>query len=365
MAASTARGGHEAPLYPSYYPQEIRIEAVAPSSAARLLEEGGIQAYLGAEPEFAGPVPDSLRYVESLGSFLVVRVNASSPRAQPEDAMCGLVRSLLTTLSADPRGFVLHPYPITAVHADYLHHADLAAAARARLLEGPAAPLDGLRVRAEGAEAERLVRGLWPGEEAEWDVSLEVVDAAGLVAAERFAINGWLGPPWLKEGWFHASLLLAPALDDPGSRERVERLVARLQTDAPADETERLNLERELLGLLTASCRAIVAGYSVKREYYSDAYSEGIENIAHDSHAGLNAPIFLRTVKLKDFPWNGWLRLGVPEPPQAAWNPFAGFGDEAGRLIWSAIGDPALFPEPYSDGWILNRIGEVQEGNER
>jgi hypothetical protein len=99
----------------------------------------------------------------------------------------------------------------------------------------------------------------------------------------------------------------------------------------------------------------------VKREYYSAQYSDGIENIAFDSHAGLNAPIFLRTVKLKDFPWNGWLRLGMPEPPTAAWNPLGGFSDEAGRLIWWALGDPALFPESYNAGWTLNRIGDVRQ----
>ena len=32
---------------------------------------------------------------------------------------------------------------------------------------------------------------------------------------------------------------------------------------------------------------------------------------ASDSQAGFNSAIFLRTVKLKDFPWNGWLRLGI------------------------------------------------------
>ena len=67
----------------------------------------------------------------------------------------------------------------------------------------------------------------------------------------------------------------------------------------------------------------------------------------------------MRTVKLKDFPWNGWLTLGVPDAPSAAWNPLAGFTDDTGRLIWQALGDPALFPEPYDAGWSLNRIGEV------
>ena len=72
-----------------------------------------------------------------------------------------------------------------------------------------------------------------------------------------------------------------------------------------------------------------------------------------------SAAIFLRTVKLKDFPWNGWPTLGVPNAPAAAWNPIGGFTDETGRLIWLALGDPALFLEPYDARWSLNRIGEV------
>jgi hypothetical protein len=74
----------------------------------------------------------------------------------------------------------------------------------------------------------------------------------------------------------------------------------------------------------------------------------------------LNSPIFIRTVKLKDLPWNGWLRLGIKQRPVAAWNPLGGFSDDTGRLIWFALGDPALFPEPYNASWLLNRMGDVK-----
>jgi hypothetical protein len=84
-----------------------------------------------------------------------------------------------------------------------------------------------------------------------------------------------------------------------------------------------------------------------------------VENIAFDSHTGFNSAIFIRTVKLKDFPWNGWLRLGVSSAPAAAWNPFGGFDDEAGRLVWWALGDPGMFADPYGAGWVLNRFGDV------
>jgi hypothetical protein len=67
-------------------------------------------------------------------------------------------------------------------------------------------------------------------------------------------------------------------------------------------------------------------------------------------------------VKLKDFPWNGWLTLGINARPAAAWNPIAGMTDKFGRLMWYALGDPALLPSPYDSGWMLNRVADVQPG---
>ena len=106
-------------------------------------------------------------------------------------------------------------------------------------------------------------------------------------------------------------------------------------------------------------CRKTVAGYTVKREYFNSEFSAGIENIAYDAHEGFNSPMFIRTVKLKDFPWNGWLALGVDGRPQAAWNPIAGFTDPFGRLMWITLGDPAAVPSPYDENWVFNRISDV------
>jgi len=103
----------------------------------------------------------------------------------------------------------------------------------------------------------------------------------------------------------------------------------------------------------------MVAGYTMKREYVNTEYSAGIENIGYDAIAGLNSPIFLRTVKLKDFPWNGWLTLGTGGKPTAAWNPIGGMNDQFGRLMGFAVGDLALMPAPYETGWMLNRIADI------
>jgi len=139
----------------------------------------------------------------------------------------------------------------------------------------------------------------------------------------------------------------------------------RLETGDYRDTVERVNLEGELVATLTGGCRKRVAGYTVKRQYFSAEFTNGIENIGFDSIEGLDSPIFIRTVKLKDFPWNGWLMLGIDAQPDAAWNPIAGFYDGFGRLLWSAIGDPALFSAPYDSSWMLNRIADVQSNSGR
>jgi hypothetical protein len=347
-----ARGGHEVPVYPSYYPHEIRLETMPPERAGALLADAKLHAYLGPEPHFAGAVPQSVHAVESLGNFIIVRINPE--RSAPDGrSRCDIVEAVVRDMSGR-EGFVFHPYPVTPLDGDYLYHADRAEAEKARLLGEPA-PVRGLRVKAEG-ELAGLVRPEWRMQEEDWDAAVEALDAAELVAGSRTSLNGWLGPPWVKTGWFHATRLLA----DAAAREPAAAIVQRLESGDYRDAVERVNLERDLAAALGTSCRERIAGYTVKRQYFSAEFTNGVENIGFDSIEGFNSPVFIRTVKLKDFPWNGWLSLGIDAPPASAWNPIAGFSDRFGRLLWSAIGDPALVSAPYDAGWMLNRIADVQ-----
>ncbi len=362
-AVSVAWSGHELPVYPSYYPHEIEITAMPPARAAELMGAGKLHAYIGSTPDFSGAPPKSVGFAESLGAFIVVHLNPDSPFAKDETSACAAAGTIMREMSArgGEGGFVAHPYPVTPWHGDYLLHADLAEAARVRLVGSTTAPSagDGLKVRVEGALAEHLVRPEWRSSAADWDVAVSEVGARMLVQSLTLIMNGWLGPRWTRSGWFHAHRLLAGLHAGP-QKESADAIAARLKSGEIEDATERANLGRELVGALTAGCRALVAGYSVKREYFSTEFSAGIENLSYDALEGLSSPIFLRTVKLKDFPWNGWLHLAVEAPPAAAWNPVGGFSDDFGRLMWFASGDPAAIPSPYDHTWILNRISDVQ-----
>jgi hypothetical protein len=364
--ATVGRGGHELPMYPSYYPHEIAIETIPPERAAPLLLENKIQAYLGPQPRFSDDVPVSIRAVESLGSFVIVLRNPAAPAPTDAASSCAAVETVVGDI-AGKQGFVFHPYPITPFHGDYLYYADLAEAAKARFLRArartSAAPAN-LRVKADGA-LQHLIRPEWIAQGPEWDVAVEEVGAADLVASSMTSVNGWLGPPWVKAGWFHSERILADAIEDGDTRARADAMVGRIEASDYRDAVERINLQRDLVTTLTSSCHKLVVGYTVKRQYFSVEFSDGIENIGFDSIEGLNSPMFIRTVKLKNFPWNGWLLLGIDKAPNAAWNPIAGFSDGFGRLLWSAVGDPALVPAPYDSGWMLNRLSDVQSNSGR
>jgi hypothetical protein len=356
--ATMARGGHELPVYPSYYPHEIEIATKPPEQAAALLRSGKLHAYIGAALPTAGP-DANIGVIESLGSYVLVRINPQSARASQEASACAIVEAVLRDLAQSKGDLIFHPYPVTPYHGDYLHHVDLAEAARERLLSSSAAAA-GVKVKAEGPLASRLIKREWRAEALDWDVAIEEVSAAQLMAASSLAVNGWLGPRWVRSGWFHAYRLLADA--SGAMRADNQHILQRLEAGEYGGRVERINLERELVRSLVAQsrCRLAVAGYSVKRESVNVESSSGVENIAFDAIAGLNSPLFLRTVKLKDFPWNGWLALGVPERPAAAWNPVGGFTDEFGRLMWFALADPALLPSPYEATWMLNRMAEAK-----
>jgi hypothetical protein len=322
IAAAPAEGGHEIPIYPSFYPHEIRIETVAPEAAARQLPTGGIHAYVAAAPAFAQAPAAPLEAAVSLGQLVVVSVD-------PPD--CRALQSALRDIADHPHGTVFHPWPVTPLHPDYLEQADLAAAAATRARAAPATATE---------------------------AHIERVDAEALVGAADPGFDGWAGPPWLKSGWFAAWRLLAEDLG-PVERQPAGEELASLERGGFDDLAGRYAAERDLVARLAGNCRRAVAGYTLRREWYDADESSGIENVAADSLSGLGTPVFIRTVKLKDFPWNGWLRLGVASAPAAAWNPVAGFGDPAGRLVWAALGDVAAFPAPDGQGWVLNRIADV------
>jgi hypothetical protein len=126
VIATVARSGHEFPVYPGYYPHEIRIETMSPERAADSLLEGKIQAYVGREPHFTGRLPDSIRAIESLGSFVIVHINPESSLTRDNAAACAVARTVVRDIALRRGDMIFHPYPITPLDGDYIHTVDLA-----------------------------------------------------------------------------------------------------------------------------------------------------------------------------------------------------------------------------------------------
>jgi hypothetical protein len=339
-----AQGGHEIPVYPSYYPSVIEIRTTEPADAIGKLGKGELLAWAGKEPPHSGALPVNVGTVETLGAILLIRLNPHSPLVR-QDA-CAVAARAMRAATADA---IFHPYPVTPFDGDYLHFIDRAEAAKAHWLK-----------RAETAAAEpRLARaGDADSDEDSWDARVESVDAGAFVDAAMVAMNGWVGPPWLRSGWFRAYRLLAGGLEGD-ARKEADTIATELENADFDTLGERVALERQLVTMLGQGCDLAVAGYTLAHRYYNGEYYAGIENIGYDAVQGFASPMFLRTAKLKDYPWNGALLIGVDEKPQEAWNPVAGFSGPFGRMLWAALSDPALLPAPDDAAWTANRISDV------
>ena len=350
LGATIAQGGHELPIYPSFYPHEIEIRTVAPGAAAQGLGAGQLQAYLGPGLSLPAKLPPDVQAIETLGSYVLLRINPESARVK--DAPCAALAAVARELGRRADGFLLYPYPVTPFHGDYLQHVDLAAAAKSRVSEADF-PVGDLAIKATGELAQ-----YFPPSGNSFDVEIKEIDVGELIAANMMELNGLIAPPWLKDGWWHALLFMGDDSDDT-QKQKIESDRQRLISGDVAGLADRINVARDLVRRLTTGCRSLVAGYTVKRQFVNVEFSAGIENIGYDSLSGLASPMFIRTVKLKDFPWNGWLMLGIKARATSAWNPVGGMTDPFAQLLWFAIGDPALVPAPYDAGFMLNRIADL------
>jgi hypothetical protein len=356
---SPAIAGHESAFYPSFYPQDIAIQAVGPQAAGALLQKDALHVYVGANPFGGRPLPGEMGAPTSFHSFLVVTFNPAAAPARDATARCTAARHLVESARGIEEGVARAPYPVTPYHPDYLDHFDRIQSWQRAPYGVPvqrAADLR-LRLKALGGMAERVARAYGPPADREWDATLEEVEGARLVSPPAVGLHGWLGPPWMKEGWYQAYHLLSGAVRDTARRERIQKTYRQLVDGDFANATDQVNLQRTLVALLTQGCERAVLGYTVRRTVFNDHYSGGVEHVTLDSLAGALSSILIRTVKLKDFPWNGFLKLGVEASPGAtAWNPVGGFTDPMGRLTWFAAGDPAMFPAPASGSWVANRV---------
>jgi hypothetical protein len=352
LLSSLAHSGHESPFYPSFYPQEIRLEVLAPNAAASGWAKPRVHAYAGGGLFADGAAPADSGAVTSLRSFLVLSFDATAGRYAQDragaSARCAAADRVLPLLARSSDGYAFHPFPITPYHADYLGQADRAERARSRYAGSTAARDAPIRLRALGPLAQALVPEQLRAGASGWDATVEEVELERLLPPVPQGLLS--APPWIKQGWFQAYQLYPRT-----ARTRAAGDYRRLVTGEYSGDAQRIDLERALVSALGSGCERVVAGYTLRKEYFNSEYSVGIENVGADSQAGLTSAIFPRTVKLKDFPWNGWLRVGTAAAPEAAWNPVAGLSDRFGQLLWAATGDPGLLPEPYAGSWIANR----------
>ena len=70
---------------------------------------------------------------------------------------------------------------------------------------------------------------------------IEEIALPSLLDGVETRLGGWHGPPWLKEGWFHAWLVQAPALP-PAVRREAEETLRRRTEGAARTAAERSSI---------------------------------------------------------------------------------------------------------------------------
>ena len=194
-ALQAAQAGHESPFYPSFYPQEIRIDTLDPVAAAAGWIKARVHVYVGGDLFAGRPPPADAVTVQRLHSFLVLTFDGASGRYgsghDDKQDRCAAASQIVGALAPGIADFVLHPYPVTPYHADYLQHFDLAQLARARFAAGGGDGAAGrsFRIRAKGPLAQALLPARWRAQGSEWDATLEEIDLNQLAAAHRSCLS--------------------------------------------------------------------------------------------------------------------------------------------------------------------------------
>src|SRR5262249_7185451 len=152
---------------------------------------------------FAGrKVPADIGSSRSLEGYVVVTFNPASAAVADRERRCQAASRIIRSLPSLPEAWVFHPLAVTPYHADYLALFDVVERRRKEIQDQPAGSLGGLRVRARGVLAQKLLgasaRDASAKDGAAWDATVEDVSLDTLLAAPRIHLDGWLGPPWLK-----------------------------------------------------------------------------------------------------------------------------------------------------------------------
>src|SRR5205823_3468496 len=96
------------------------------------------------------------------------------------------------------------------------------------------------RIKPADALTQTLVRPEWVTADSDWDAEIIAVDALELMRAQMSGVNGWVAPSYVRNGWFHAELLLSEALDE-NEKERAQDDFQRLSTGRFDSLVERIN----------------------------------------------------------------------------------------------------------------------------
>ena len=329
---AASQAGHEVSYYPSFYPQEIRLEPLDPQAAAARIPE---------QDRSAQPLCRRQR-------------RASTPRSRASEV--GLIACRLH------RGVVSPRRKAATVAAPRSPRRPR----RGRLTGHRRPPLSGLRPTMPTISPTPTARSPCrapAAPPAPHDVEIEEIPVNDLLRKSGAGAGIWLAPPWTKEGWFQAYRVLRAASATGASAERADALYERRLPGRFKDAAERLDMQRALVAGWRGCERGIV-GYRLRRECLQRRLLQRVENIASDSQ-----PDSTRRRgphhEAQGLPLERLAARRHRGAATAAWNPVAGFSDETAGWCGRSWATMPICRSPYNSRWVQNRVEIVPDDDER
>jgi len=405
LIPNVALAGHENPLQFSFYPHEVRFFKVKPDTdIVKMITETtdtptvkGMHIYLGGiNHEDAQKLKNKgpIKLLNAIDRIYTIYVNTKQDETNPfslEDFRKAFLRNIVDRFELASNIPSSEPLfiPITEYHSEYRYLVDLDKMFReewryderlvnsvlgdylrisgAKIVNGKIKSRNGdditIRIALpSGDETARRIANYvveklekmgfnttllsYSGGQDEYHIAIRRYEYQDLTLNSLKNVNGiYIGLERYK-GIYLASYIY-------GS---VVREYSRLFYGDALDEITYAKLLREFIlkGVEDSAEQPVIMTY----EYYlyNDDYDQGIENMARSPLTGPFSDVFYRTVKLKLFPWNGWLLVGLDEDRETAYNPVLGFNDKWGRNLWMMLSDPAVLLQPYNNSIEPNRV---------
>lgn len=378
LLVNVVYGGHELILYPSFYPHELRFFRVENAEdASQLIAQTsttgtvkGLHLYLAPLKPAAKRLNNTkINFIQEVDRLYYLVINLDK-RPWNNSAVADL---LMNSISRDSVAAKLNGQPvylpILSYQGDYIYVADISESLRMKSFSIDSSELRKLKITAiklsvqeveeEAVEAVASELGklgnvsvVKDGAD-DWDFKLSSISLNNFFQKNTVWANGIYFDLDAYQGYSLAAAIYRQSVNMSSEPQSIYN---KILYGRYSNEFEKMLLVRQLVRWGIKHGGIIPLFITYRHYMFNDDWDEGIYNMAVNPLTGISTDVFYRTVKLKLFPWNGWLLIGHNDTEDCSYNPFMFEKTLYCRAILMLVSDSAFIHQPYNGSWEVNRV---------